>query len=295
MSMATNSEFSVCDFAHSIRNSDGLSGNECSPACVSPQLISLRPICAADADILLQIYASTRDKDALLMGWEKEVWAAFIRQQFELQHTQYMANYSQPSFDLILVNAEPAGRLYVDRQAQEIRVIDIALLPNYRRRGVGGKLLRGLLDEAQTSGRFLGLHVERDNPILAYYQRLGFQLEADRGVYLYLRSPSCLAADTPALPDRQHFAAQLQSDFLIQSPTGETASLRLEQIEERSDEAKECFSLLFSGCATLPPAHDTYVVNHPMLGCFHLFLGPVHCHASGKVRYQAILSRLKPT
>lgn len=261
--------------------------------------IRLRQIDDADRETLCSIYASTREAERQQLGWPDEVWWQFVRDQFELQHAQYMRCYQSPSFNLIMDGARPVGRLYVDRLVQEIRVIDIALLPEYRRQGIGGHLLRALLAEAQSSGRSLGLHVERENPILDFYLRLGLRVEADRGVYLYMRSAaSTLSAcrdEALASPSFDAFVAQLASEFSLHLPDSRTeVSLRLNHVEILGDTGELGFSLLFSGAAGLSPVHETYEVSHPVLGCFPLFLGPVHSDASGEVQYQAIFNRLKP-
>lgn len=252
--------------------------------------ISLRPITDDDLEFLFQLYASTREEEKALLAWEDAQWQAFLRQQFELQHAQYMHGYINPSFDLILVDGTPVGRLYVDRQAEELRIIDIALLPEYRRQGVGGTLLRGLLSEARASGRVAGLHVERDNPVLPFYERLGLQVVADKGVYLYMRAAPPEAGSFQQIPDMAGFAAHLHSDFAVQSADGTRAKLCLEQVISTRNGSCEGISLLFSGPVTLSPVHASYAVSHPVLGGFPLFLGPVLCRATGAVRYQAVLS-----
>lgn len=256
--------------------------------------VRLRPVCDADRAHLFGIYASTREAERRQFNWPDEMWENFLRQQFELQHEQYMRGYSHPSFDLILVDDQPAGRLYVDRQAKEIRVIDIALLPAYRGRGVGGWLLRELLAEAHSSGRCLGLHVERDNPILPFYLRLGLAIEADRGVYFYMRTPpAAIEEASPDFPSLQTFAGCLHSEFSIGAPSGDTGTLRLESVSDISNGVSESLSLMFSGPRELLPVHATCDVSHPALGDFPLFLGPVRCRATGEVRYQAIVGRMK--
>jgi ribosomal protein S18 acetylase RimI-like enzyme len=67
-----------------------------------------------------------------------------------------------------------------------MRIIDIALLPAWRGRGIGGRLLRGLQEEAAAGSKPLTIHVERMNPALRLYERLGFALREDKGVYLFL-------------------------------------------------------------------------------------------------------------
>lgn len=161
--------------------------SSCGSSCADdPARLVLRPIAAGDREVLFRIYASTREEERLLLGWDPVQWEVFLRQQFGFQHDQYMVAYQNPSFDLVLLEGEPVGRLYVDRRCDEIRVVDIALLTEFRCRGIGGRLLRSLIGEAEAAGRFLGLHVEKNNPILDFYRRLGFQDAADRGVYLYM-------------------------------------------------------------------------------------------------------------
>ena len=154
--------------------------------CTPPGPLALRPIQPGDEEALHAIFAATREAERQQLGWSGPEWDAFTRQQFAAQHAQYMRGYANPTFSLVLHGDDVAGRLYVNRSNDEIRVIDIALLEEFRCRGIGGRLLRALIAEAEASGRFLSLHVEKNNPILGFYRRLGFQDAADRGVYLYM-------------------------------------------------------------------------------------------------------------
>lgn len=99
----------------------------------------------------------------------------------------YAEHYPDATFDVILVDGRPAGRLYVARRTGGIRVVDVSLLPGFRGRGVGTTVLRRLLDESADTGKPVSLHVERSNPALRLYQRLGFRVVADEGVHLLLR------------------------------------------------------------------------------------------------------------
>jgi GNAT superfamily N-acetyltransferase len=78
------------------------------------------------------------------------------------------------------------GRLYVAHWEREIRIMDIALLPENRGAGTGTQLVRALQDEARAAGKSLTIHVERFNRALQLYQRLGFQQVEDKGVYLLM-------------------------------------------------------------------------------------------------------------
>jgi ribosomal protein S18 acetylase RimI-like enzyme len=121
--------------------------------------------------------------------WDDAQKDAFLRSQFEAQDAWYREHYASASFDVILVDGEPAGRLYVLRRDAEIRIVDIALLPEQRGSGVGTSLLRELLAEADAAGKSVAIHVERMNPALRLYERLGFSVAEDKGVYLFLERP----------------------------------------------------------------------------------------------------------
>jgi ribosomal protein S18 acetylase RimI-like enzyme len=118
-----------------------------------------------------------------LVAWDAAQKEAFVRMQFTAQHSHYQQHYPDAAFDIILVNGQPAGRLYVDRWTKEIRIVDIALLPEYRNAGIGTTLLKGILEEATQAGKPVSIHVERFNPALHLYERLGFSTISENGVY----------------------------------------------------------------------------------------------------------------
>jgi len=86
----------------------------------------------------------------------------------------------------VLLNGQPAGRLYVHAWEREIRIVDIALMPEFRGQGIGSDLLRSLIAEAEASDRTLSIHVEHNNPARRLYERLGFQYAGEHGVYVLM-------------------------------------------------------------------------------------------------------------
>jgi GNAT superfamily N-acetyltransferase len=149
----------------------------------SPRLRAATP---DDEQFLRAVYASTRAEELARVPWSDAQKRAFTDMQFAAQDADYRRHYPDAQYSIIEVQGEPAGRLYVDRCKKEIRIIDIALLPEHRRAGIGTKLLRALQGEARTAGKTLTIHVEKFNPALRLYQRLGFQQIEDKGVYLFL-------------------------------------------------------------------------------------------------------------
>ncbi|WP_338285886.1 GNAT family N-acetyltransferase [Luteolibacter sp. LG18] len=137
-------------------------------------------------DFLRLVYASTREEELALTDWADEQKGEFCRMQFEAQHAHYREHYAAADYQVIDCGDEPVGRLYVNRGTKEIRIMDLALLPAWRRQGIGTRLLTALRDEATAVGKRLSIHVEKFNPALNLYQRMGFVAEEDRGMYLLL-------------------------------------------------------------------------------------------------------------
>lgn len=146
----------------------------------------LRPIRSDDRDFLYRVYASTRYEELAPLGWDDAMRDSFLTMQFNAQHTYYQEQFPNASFDIILKNEIPVGRLYIDRRSDELHIVDIALLSEYRNQGIGSLFLKQLLAEAGQGQLPVRIHVERFNPALRLYTRLGFRMIADQGVYFYL-------------------------------------------------------------------------------------------------------------
>jgi len=147
-------------------------------------VVALRPAQDADEPFLLRVYAGTREEELALVYWSAAQKAAFVAMQFAAQSAHYAQQYSGMTADVVLVDARPAGRLLVARWPEEIRIVDISLLPQFRGRGAGSELLGRLMAEAAAAGKRLSIHVERTNRALALYERLGFRPAAETGVHL---------------------------------------------------------------------------------------------------------------
>jgi ribosomal protein S18 acetylase RimI-like enzyme len=148
--------------------------------------VTFRRIQPEDGPFLYQVYAGTRTEELAQVDWPDEQKEAFLRMQFEAQHRVYQENYQGADFFVILKDAEPIGRLYIIRWEEEIRIIDIALLPGHRNSGIGTALLKDIQAEAAQAGKPVRIHVEIFNPALRLYERLGFRTIEDRGVYYFM-------------------------------------------------------------------------------------------------------------
>jgi ribosomal protein S18 acetylase RimI-like enzyme len=148
--------------------------------------VALRPATPADRELLFRVYASTREEELAPVPWPPEAKEAFLRQQFDAQDAWWRTNYAGASFEVVVADGRDAGRLYLWEGPSEVRIVDVALLPEARRGGIGTKLVRDVQARAGAAGKSVTIHVERMNPALRLYERLGFRLVEDKGVYLFL-------------------------------------------------------------------------------------------------------------
>jgi ribosomal protein S18 acetylase RimI-like enzyme len=147
---------------------------------------ALRPVTPDDRSFLLALYRSVRADELAAVEWEPEQLDAFVESQFDAQDRYYRASYDPATFDVIVLDDCPIGRLYVARWPDEIRIIDITIHPDLRGRGIGHAVLGSVLAEAGRAGKPVTVHVEHGNPAFALYERLGFAPKEDRGIHLFM-------------------------------------------------------------------------------------------------------------
>lgn len=149
--------------------------------------VSLRPVTDADQEFLVGVYASTRAAELAQVDWDDSQKDAFVRWQFAMQKQDYDARYPNSRYEVILVNEQPAGRLWVGTDDTQIRLLDIALLTEFQNRGVGAYLLQQLIDEARQAKKPIRHMVFMFNDDAhRFYERLGFVTIEDVGGYKHM-------------------------------------------------------------------------------------------------------------
>jgi ribosomal protein S18 acetylase RimI-like enzyme len=162
--------------------------------------LALRASAAADHDFLLALFAETRAAELALIHGTDEQRRAFVEMQFRAQDADFRARCPDASFDVVLLDGERVGRLYVDRRADAVHVLDITIASAWRGRGIGTELIARLQAEAAASGRSVTLYAENGGPAHRWYERLGFVADGGQGWHVHLRWE-------PRSPSRQAKAA----------------------------------------------------------------------------------------
>jgi ribosomal protein S18 acetylase RimI-like enzyme len=153
----------------------------------SPPNVSLRPVTPADREFLIAVYGGTREQELSQVAWDEGQKEAFILWQFERQAEEYKQRFPDARYDVILVDGVPAGRIWVGGDDKQIRLLDIAIIPQFQNRGVGTHLLRQLMAEATQANKVLRhmVFVLNDNAH-RFYERLGFVVIEDLGGYKHM-------------------------------------------------------------------------------------------------------------
>ena len=147
----------------------------------------MRPVLPEDAELLYEIYASTRADELAQVPWTGAQLAAFLKMQLNARDQSYRMHYANVDDRIILFKGQPAGRIIVVRTEEEFRLADVALLPEYRGGGAGTSLIRDLMAEAGRARRPIRLQVERPNVrARLLYDRLGFTTTGENNTHFQM-------------------------------------------------------------------------------------------------------------
>jgi GNAT superfamily N-acetyltransferase len=143
-----------------------------------------------DDTFLRKLYASTRSDELAVTGWSPAQADAFLRMQFDLQRMHYRTHFAGARFLIVERDGRPIGRLYVNYTPEDVRVLDIALLPGARGNGVGRRLLEDVIDRAERLGAPVTLHVAVGSPAQRLYERLGFRAIRQDPMNVFMERPA---------------------------------------------------------------------------------------------------------
>lgn len=140
--------------------------------------MSLRPARPEDAGFLFDLYATTRAGEFEFL--DETARRALVSMQFAAQRAGYAAQFPGVAHAIILSAGEPAGQILLATTSTEIRIVDVSLLPQYRRCGIGTAIYRGVIQDAAAAGKAVAASVAKSNaPSLAFHQALGFSITAE--------------------------------------------------------------------------------------------------------------------
>lgn len=150
--------------------------------------ITFETVFEKDTDFIAKVYFSTRKDEFTMLGWNNAQLEMFLKMQFDAQQQSYAMQFPDAEKSVIILEEIAVGRLIVDRIESEIRLVDIALLPEFRKLGIGGKIIRDLIKEAEIKQLPLTLTVEKTNVhAFRLYQKMGFEVVGDDAIYIAMK------------------------------------------------------------------------------------------------------------
>jgi ribosomal protein S18 acetylase RimI-like enzyme len=254
-----------------------------------PAGVTIRVETDDDSAFCERLYASTRADELAPVPWPDEAKAQFLRSQYALQRAHYRTHYTGASFLVVEREDRPIGRVYLWQGSSELRIIDIALLPDERGHGLGTLVMSTLIERARDAELVVSLHVEAHNPAQRLYKRLGFRFVEDRGVYHLLewRPPQA-----PGALDAADFEPLVHQPFTLRTPDGREVPLQLDEVNTRAPMApgaRRAFSLVFTSPGAGHEPQHIFRVEHATLGVLEMFLVPLGPGPRG-MRYEAVFS-----
>ncbi|HEX6125004.1 MAG TPA: GNAT family N-acetyltransferase [Pyrinomonadaceae bacterium] len=149
--------------------------------------VVLRPVVLPEDEAFLQhLYFCGRDDLTGVFPDETQ-----LRQMLMIQYLGQKQTYTQEfpdaDHDIILFEEQPVGRLMIDRRAEDLFGIDIAVLPRFRTLGIGTAVLRRLFDECSQLGVPFRLSVVKGNPAIRLYERLGCEVEGESATHFFMK------------------------------------------------------------------------------------------------------------
>jgi ribosomal protein S18 acetylase RimI-like enzyme len=151
---------------------------------VNPSDVHLVQASQADEAFMYATFASTRVEELGITGWSDEQKERFLRMQFEAQRLSYLRDLPDAEYSVIFWGSTAVGRLIIERTPTEVHIVDIALLTAFRKRGIGSVLMNAIFEEARQNRKSVRLFVEKFNPALHWYERMGFKVLSTGPVYL---------------------------------------------------------------------------------------------------------------
>ena len=258
----------------------------------------LRQTTSDDEEFLFDVYASTRAEEVAAWGWDPARRQAFLRMQFDARRRAYQVAYPDADDRVIVQGGQAVGRILVRRADDHIRLVDIAVLPRYRKAGIGTCLIRELIAESRSSRRPLRLQVATDNRAAGLYERLGFSVTGEDAIYCEMEcSPGGTHgnAGSDVLDDLSAsvFAAQLDTEFRVAFEGIPPVMLELFEVTEGDPASvQEHFSLVFRGPHDRVLSQGMCRMEHAELGVVVLFIVPIGPDSRG-MRYEAVFNRLR--
>jgi ribosomal protein S18 acetylase RimI-like enzyme len=134
--------------------------------------------------LLLRLYVCQREQEVRALGWDAEQCRLFLALQWRARNASYAARYPDAVDQIVMSSDLPVGRILTAETPRALHLVDVALLPECRKHGLGSQLLRDLQRACARKAQTIVLYVACDNPARRLYARLGFVVVGEDQMYM---------------------------------------------------------------------------------------------------------------
>jgi len=122
----------------------------------------------------LTLLAASKAGEFAPLGWSRQQLQPLLAMQFRARKQSYAQAFPEAMNMILCLDGTPVGRHLVDRRPDCFRSVDLAVLPEYRNRGIGTWALRQMQQLASLESLAFRLRVVKTNQALRLYERIGF-------------------------------------------------------------------------------------------------------------------------
>lgn len=127
--------------------------------------VSLRHATPTDRDFLWQLHIAT------MKCYVEQTWGW----DHQWQQQEFERKFDPQGLQVIQSCETPIGCLSVRHEPDHVFLASIEIDPDHQNRGMGTRLIKQIIEEAEDEGRPVRLLVLKVNPARALYERLGFR------------------------------------------------------------------------------------------------------------------------
>jgi ribosomal protein S18 acetylase RimI-like enzyme len=152
---------------------------------MSSPTIHCRPATADDEPFLRRLIIETLTQELAAWLWPEAIREQLLEMQYRGKRQGIAANYAAAELSVIELSVieasptdaapQPVGWIVVAPSDTDLHIVEIAVLPESRGKGIGAAALRGVLEVADRRGVPVRLNVTTGNRAVRLYERLGFR------------------------------------------------------------------------------------------------------------------------
>ena len=134
--------------------------------------------------------ASMRQYVEQVYGWDDTV-----------QYEYFENSFHPENIKIIQVDGQDMGMYELQERDEDWFLARIEILPEFQRKGIGTKVIQGIIQEAKGTNKPLDLQVFKVNPARKLYERLGFIKVGENKIHIQMHSPNNRMPRTTASSD----------------------------------------------------------------------------------------------